>query len=248
MTIKELSFASAYSFAERVVREVCSPETPDYVLDFLEPRESSFLEKAARPSQTTLLHAFVFNLNISDLDYSTSHWAEESVESYTSIIHSAHLEVPKWLCREQVGLHIPELDILLDRAARVVTETTFHLLFTDREFLLAFQGLVAARLAAAEPDENMYLFKKPGVLRRPSRLPSWLRRAVFLRDKGRCQKCFSDLTGTLALDPKLHLDHIRPLAQSDSNDPTNFQLLCEQCNLKKGPVEGSHVFRTATYW
>lgn len=247
MAIKELSFAWAYSFADRVVDEVRALEAV-CVLDFLEPRESTFLEKAAHPSQATLLHSFIYNLNVSDLDYSTGHFPEESIETYVSILHSAHLDVPDWLCEEESGNHIAELDRLLDRAALIITEATFHLLFSDREFLAAFQSLIADKLVATNPEASSDVFEKPGVLRRPSRLPSWLRRAVFLRDKGRCQSCFSDLTGTLALDPKIHLDHIRPLAQSGSNDPTNFQLLCESCNLKKGPVEGGHIFRTATYW
>lgn len=70
MAIKELSFAWAYSFADRVVDEVRALEAV-CVLDFLEPRESTFLEKAAHPSQATLLHSFIYNLNASDLDYST---------------------------------------------------------------------------------------------------------------------------------------------------------------------------------
>jgi hypothetical protein len=247
MALKELSFAFAYNFADRVVDELRIPEA-DYILDFLEPRESTFLEKAAHPSQSTLLHSFIYNLNASDLDYSTGHFPEESLETYVSILRSAHFNVPDWLNKEELGSHILELDKLLDQATRVITDATFHLLFSDREFLATFQSLIAKKLVMMDTGADSGVFEKPGILRRPPRLPSWLRRAVFLRDKGRCQSCFSDLTGTLALDPKMHLDHIRPLAQSGSNDPTNFQLLCESCNLKKGPVEGSHIFRTTTYW
>lgn len=249
MTIKELCFAQAYSFANRVVSEILSPEKCNYIADFLDPQESTFFEKAASPSRSTLLHTFIYNLNVSDLDYSTGSFPEESIETYVSILHSANFNIPNWLLKDKLEKkHIAELDVLLKQAAQVVTDATFHLLFSDREFLVAFQMLVAEKIATTDPTDKLSFFEKPGVLRRPSSLPSWLRRAVFLRDKGRCQICFSDLTGTLALDPKLHLDHIHSLAQSGSNDPTNFQLLCESCNLKKGSAEGNHVFRTATYW
>jgi 5-methylcytosine-specific restriction endonuclease McrA len=46
-----------------------------------------------------------------------------------------------------------------------------------------------------------------------NRFPRKLRKAVFLRDKGRSQSCFVDLPGTMALDPKVHFDHIVSLGQ-----------------------------------
>jgi hypothetical protein len=248
MGIRELNFTWAYTFADRVIGEVRAPESPDVIFDLLEPREGSFLAKAARPAKKTLLHDFIHGLNISDLDYETGHYPSEQIDSFVSILRSANIESPPWLCESEVRGHIRALDALLDRAAEVITEATFHLLFSDREFLVSFQKLIAGKIRTYDQSTSAALFKKPNVLRRLKSLPSWLRRAVFLRDKGRCQICFCDLTGTLALDPKLHLDHIMPLASSGSNDPTNFQLLCESCNLDKSSKQGGHVFRTVTYW
>jgi hypothetical protein len=46
----------------------------------------------------------------------------------------------------------------------------------------------------------------------------------------RCQAC-----GRGASDgTKLHVDHIVPVAGGGSNDETNLQCLCEECNLGKG--------------
>ncbi|MDX6499065.1 MAG: hypothetical protein QOG23_2325 [Blastocatellia bacterium] len=59
-----------------------------------------------------------------------------------------------------------------------------------------------------------------GYSERERRMPLSLRRAVFARDKGRCQKC-----GQLGTD----IDHIH----SSSNELANLQLLCGTCHNKK---------------
>lgn len=245
--MKDYRFLSAYSFADNVVRTVEAISDVDLFSDFLDS-EPSFLEVAFRPKKKTLLHIFIYNLNLDDLGWSTGHFPTESVEEYQAILASARLEMPDRLTAEEVGEHIRELDALLAQASAVITEATFHILFSDREFLAKFQGLVAEVVRASYSASTAHYYQSPGILRRQSSLPSWLRRAVFLRDKGRCQKCLADLTGVLALDPKLHLDHILPLAESGTNDPCNFQLLCEKCNLRKGRSFGGWNYRTATYW
>jgi len=44
----------------------------------------------------------------------------------------------------------------------------------------------------------------------------------------RCAACSTDLR------PGFHVDHILAVARGGSNDPSNLQLLCKTCNLKKG--------------
>jgi 5-methylcytosine-specific restriction endonuclease McrA len=46
--------------------------------------------------------------------------------------------------------------------------------------------------------------------------------------RGKCVSCFTSL-----LKGK-HIDHIRPIARGGTNDPKNLQLLCPDCNRKKG--------------
>ena len=49
---------------------------------------------------------------------------------------------------------------------------------------------------------------------------------VFMRDGGRCCKC--------GRTKDLQLDHIIPFSKGGSSEPENLQLLCRECNLKKG--------------
>jgi hypothetical protein len=43
-----------------------------------------------------------------------------------------------------------------------------------------------------------------------------------------------DLSGLITIGSDKNFDHVVPLAQGGLNDVTNFQLLCDSCNSKKG--------------
>jgi HNH endonuclease len=61
--------------------------------------------------------------------------------------------------------------------------------------------------------------------RRREAIPEEVRRFVFRRDGGRCQKC-----GGQEL---LQYDHIIPFSMGGSSEPENLQLLCAPCNKEK---------------
>ncbi len=61
-------------------------------------------------------------------------------------------------------------------------------------------------------------------------VPEHIKAAVFQRDKGRCIQCGSDADGGKYLE----YDHKIPRSKGGPNTVENIQLLCRQCNLKKG--------------
>lgn len=124
-----------------------------------------------------------------------------------------------------------------------IAKEIFHLLFNNREVLLRFNYLTSQHMCEIDLkniDEEFRhlkrLFTKSGTLKRV-KIPEWVKKAVFYRDRGRCCLCFKDLSGILSINNSKHFDHIIPLAQMGLNDVANIQLLCENCNLKKGKDE-----------
>ncbi|WP_433520088.1 HNH endonuclease (plasmid) [Nonomuraea sp. CA-143628] len=69
-----------------------------------------------------------------------------------------------------------------------------------------------------------------------------LRHEIFRRDNHTCQSC-----GAKAPDVKLEPDHVIPTALGGSDDPSNLQTLCENCNGGKSatPPDAATVAKVA---
>lgn len=57
------------------------------------------------------------------------------------------------------------------------------------------------------------------------RIPAEVRRAVWIRDQGKCARCASR--------ERLEFDHIIPVSRGGGNTERNIELLCECCNRAK---------------
>lgn len=106
----------------------------------------------------------------------------------------------------------------------------------NRALLLALQRHAASQLTelttlSIDPELRGAL-ARDGVLKRAS-IPYWAKEAIFYRDRGRCVLCNCDLSGLLSLQNDENYDHIVPLARGGTNDVSNLQLLCADCNKKK---------------
>jgi len=125
-----------------------------------------------------------------------------------------------------------EIECLIEK----IREEVFFVVFSNRGLLRNFNIMMANVLASVELEdlciENRDYFEKIGILKRAN-IPSWAKKAVFYRDKGRCVECNKDISGTLSFQNHMNFDHIVPLALGGLNDVTNIQLMCEECNKKK---------------
>lgn len=75
-------------------------------------------------------------------------------------------------------------------------------------------------------------------------IPYQVRAAVWLRDRGICQRC-------QYRNPKpWELDHIVPWSAGGSDDSTNLRVLCEPCNQKRSNYDDRSTFarRPVTWW
>jgi len=57
------------------------------------------------------------------------------------------------------------------------------------------------------------------------------RDALFTKQKGKCMYC-----GRRRTKRELHIDHKNPVARGGSNSLSNLQLLCSECNTRKGKL------------
>lgn len=135
--------------------------------------------------------------------------------------------------RDHYFAWIAENKSLVDQLLQIQSREVFHLLFGNRNFLLNFHQQLAIYIQKNYERFPSNYFTNQGKLRRTQYVPKWLQRAVFYRDKGRCVLCLKDLSGLLNTVISLELDHIVPLNLFGTNDATNFQLLCTECNSGK---------------
>lgn len=128
----------------------------------------------------------------------------------------------------------------IEELCEKLSHEVFYLLFNNRGLLIRFNQIVSKYISDLDPldfddevDEFKIYFKGIGRLKRVD-IPSWCKKAVFYREKGRCCLCGTDLTGSLRSDNNSHYDHMVPLYHGGINDVSNIQLLCSKCNLSKG--------------
>ncbi|WP_165977118.1 HNH endonuclease [Nonomuraea diastatica] len=119
-----------------------------------------------------------------------------------------------------------------------MADEVFHVVFHNRVLLAGLNSFVADQVAQVDPDdlveapEMARFFARNGRLKRV-RIPTWVKRAVFFREHGKCAMCGRDLSNLLDVLPSEQFDHVVPLADGGLNDITNIQLLCQKCNIAK---------------
>lgn len=126
------------------------------------------------------------------------------------------------------------------------TDDAFYFIFSNRTLLIRF-GLLLSEYIKKEliPRQLLrpYTTKKSKIKRIV--FPNWVKRAVFYRDRGQCVYCDKDLSGLLHTMPDKHFDHMVSLNEYGTNDPTNVQLTCSECNLRKS---GKPPIISPRYW
>jgi hypothetical protein len=247
---REINLSIAYSFADETVACVRDPSrvsSEDIVADFFDFRSDDFYLQTGKPQKYTLLHSFIFNIN----NFPIQHYlnkvdGEIIVSDFGPILDGANIARPIWFTDQNVCEHLKDLSELLEQATQVISEATFQLLFGDRTFLFEFNKFLQPYIRQLRPEESP-IIKELGVIERAI-FPTWLKDAVFHRDKGRCQLCGLDLTNIMVPTKQRNYDHMVPLKASGTNDPSNIQLTCESCNKSKGANVKATRHLTYAYW
>jgi hypothetical protein len=261
--LKSFLFYNAYELAHHVQQRAEDP------CSFIEvPWDTTpVMQCLIRPSKLTLLHYYVFATIAVYYRYyyrdSSQFFEREDIIKIEDAFKGYNIAyLPLDLFAQQQGLPLAdgELDSTFYRWFRELEDSTFtelwnyntdeifNLLFADRRFLLTFNRSLAEYLSSGHVEVPRTYLTKQGKLRRCTRFPEWLTRAIYLRDKGRCVFCNSDISGLLHTDFSRHIDHIVPLARWGTNDPCNLQLTCESCNLSKSARPGRTSTNYLPWW
>ena len=149
--------------------------------------------------------------------------------------------------KEELNLYFEFLNDKLgdEELMNLVGDEVFSILFINKHFLYNYSKKIANIVLDLKKEKLI-----EQLVERASYLPKWLTNAIFYRDRGTCQICFKDLSNSITLIDmnELHFDHIIPLEKGGTNDPTNFQLLCNDCNFKKGTKLMKPKRNFTLYW
>jgi hypothetical protein len=236
------------------LRKVVEENPYDYYLtDYFDPKESQFIEAISKPQKVTVLHGLIKDHLELKIEYMASKCDLDEIndqfEKNLKLYKIAFIGLRKNATYESRANHLFELEKLMkENIVGLITEETFNLLYGNRLFLLHLNEVISEVVKGMKRVEYMDVLDKDGVLKRCSYIPIWLENAIFHRDKGRCVHCGMDLTRIFNTSNKYHFDHMVPLSKGGTNDPINFQLLCEGCNLSKSNSRALTSTNYFSYW
>lgn len=129
-----------------------------------------------------------------------------------------------------------------------ITENVFFLLFSNKKFLFDFNLMISEFIKTQNLPQEV--FNEFNHVIRCSSIPKWLQNGILYRDRATCQQCGADLSNSFQIMQigRLHFDHIIPLEKGGTNDATNFQLLCADCNLSKNDALQLPAYYYQMYW
>ncbi|AZB27416.1 HNH endonuclease [Chryseobacterium bernardetii] len=225
----QMDFGYAYNLAGHLKKKILENNQDDYILDFIDLD----LEKAVKPNTNTILHTYIKNELFFEIEYIGQKGDPDTLApEWESLLKAYKCKIKKKKKKSSEYIHYLEHEIKKYLIPKIANET-FQLLFGDRMFCLSFNKLIADYIKDLKTEDFPAYLKSDGKVKRCSYFPTWVQKAVFLRDRGCCAICLNDLSGLLKTDFNKELDHIVPLNLGGVNDISNLQLLCKKCNNKK---------------
>lgn len=216
------------------------------------------IEKILRPQKESLLYLFCVNVISDSYYYWLKHVEKEELLEIIKDFKAYGVRIPEYrepsykdldldgLDDDSAKLELNEAkreyvynyknDLRGDRSlklAKAISKEVVENLFRDRELMKTFNENVAYHINQLDKEKYPSLFNKRGNIVRFSSWPCWLRDALMYREEGKCAIGGEDLTKLITQDVKPNIDHIVPLALGGTNDTSNLQYICRECNLDK---------------
>lgn len=244
------------------VRHIIYDESVKSEFDFFFVIDEISIQQMLRPQKESLLYSFSVNVIFFSYDYVLKKVPEPSdfteimkdFESYGISIppydepsHRDFGASSEWDLDRETLFELREaqeqyfykyVDDLRDgyclELSKAIAKEVMEYLFIDRNLMRVFNERVARYVNQLDKKAYPELFNQRGNVNRFSgNWPKWLRSALIYREQGKCAIKGEDLTALLANDIQPNIDHIVPLALGGTNDTSNLQYVCRQCNLDK---------------
>lgn len=244
------------------VRHIIYDESVESEFDFFFEIDETSIQQMLRPQKESLLYSFSVNVIYFSYDYVLKKVPEYSdfieiikdfesygisIPPYVEPSHRDFGALSEWDLDEDALFDLREakaqyfynyVDNLRGnyclKLSKAIAKEVMEYLFLDRNLMRVFNERVARYINQLDKNAYPMLFNEKGKVNRFSgSWPSWLRSALIYREQGKCAIKGEDLTALLANDIQPNIDHIVPLALGGTNDTSNLQYICRQCNLDK---------------
>ena len=243
--LKEYKFDSIYDLVSLIDGHVKGGS------QFWNYDEELFIQSATKFSKFTLLHLYTittaFNYYRRDFRKNVDCIDEDGFQYWYDLFKTYNVDYCRCDFESEDGIYnwFEENEDSFLNLFQEMADEVFHILFSNRNFLLQFNKILyETTVDALIPEERL---SKKGTIKRTN-IPVWVKKAVFHRDKGRCVYCNCDLTNIYHTLTNANYDHMVPLDLMGVNDPCNIQLTCERCNKKKGNKEESTSNQYIPWW
>ncbi|MGZ0050120.1 HNH endonuclease [Brevibacillus gelatini] len=193
---------------------------------FWDDTKAEIVARLIKPDKWTIMHIWIDYCLSAEMDWLDRKVHDEFIKLQRQVLEDANMPIPK---------RGPVAKMQWEQALKKLTHTAFHLVYVNKKFLRDFNQYIAEQI---EEDISFIQNTHPmndenGKIKRITYWPTWLQSALVARDKGVCTICRRDISGLINVENGYVIDHVVPIANFGNNDPTNLQLLCSDCNLRK---------------
>lgn len=233
----------ALGTADSIRRRISGTYSETYGDDLLDFEQAiaidkDFFEIAFKPAKWTLLHRFTLHYLWEEWNYYRKKAGYEYITQAYKILD--HYKI-KFITLENPNTP-GHRDYILDQLStplKNIAHEVFCILFNDKDLMRTFGERTAQAFENIPVSQYPDYLHSTGRIKRSSYWPAWLKEALFYRENGRCAKCSTSLTGVFDPSQKIQIDHIVPISNGGTTDPTNLQILCGKCNKEKSNLNNT---------
>lgn len=248
-------------YASLVIQSSTDTDQSIDVFFWLEDYYEDVLECWIKPQKVTTIHKYIEYIVVYSIEYLIDkHFPVVGIIEMFSILENydidyskvGRLDISEFAyddSTEELEEYASQLfNLFLKVALDHFVNDVFTNLFWNKNFLYEFNIQCAQYIGKIKKDKYPEILKENGILYRAKYVPAWLKNAIIYRDKNRCSICGCDLSKAHTTVTKENFDHIIPLQNGGNNDPSNWQLTCEQCNKSKGCRSDNFTNVVMPFW